>query len=341
MNVIISNKYTEMLQGLNIEIIKSEQGVFSVDEIISRYQNFFYQRMILDITALKDYKDIKTLQKLSISLDMDKLILLLDESEETSSPEYLSQLISIGIYNFTKNAEGIMYLYNNPNTYRDVAQYHHIDQPAPAIGGMAAVATGMASQNYDSSRGVRIIGIKSVTPGSGATSLIYMMKNQLSKNYKVVAIEVDKSDFAYFRDKDMISTTNDALAPLVAKYSNLDAILIDMNNSASANNLVHDIIYLMEPSTIKLNRLMMLSPDVLENLKNKKVVLNKSLLSSKDVMDFEYESKLKVFFNLPPLDEREKNIHVLNELLVKLGFAAQSDGESGEKKGKLLGIFGI
>jgi len=336
MNVIIANKYKDMLQQLNIEVIKSEQGVFSVDELISRYQNFFYQRMILDITALQDYKDIKTLQKLSISLDMDKLILLLDDSEETASPSYLSQLISIGIYNFTKNVEGIMYLYNNPNTYRDVAQYHNIDTPAPA-----PIAAGGTVQNYDASRGVRIIGFKSVTAGAGATSLIYIMKNQLAKNYKVVAIEVDKSDFAYFRDKDLISTTNDAVSSIVAKYSNYDAILIDMNTSASANTVVQDIIYLIEPSTIKLNRLMMLSPDVLNNLKNKKVILNKSLLSSKDVLDFEYESKLKIFFNLPPLDERQKNIHIVNELLVKLGFRAQDDGQGGEKKGKILGIFGI
>ena len=103
MNVIISNKYTESLQGLEIDIIKSEQGTFSVEELISKYQNFFYQRMILDITALRDYKDIKVLQKLSISLDMDKLILLLDGNDnEISTPEFLSQLISIGIYNFTK-----------------------------------------------------------------------------------------------------------------------------------------------------------------------------------------------------------------------------------------------
>src|SRR5574344_2830499 len=119
MNVIISNKYTAMLQELTIDVIKNEQGVFSVDEIIEKYQNFFYQRMILDITALKDYKDIKTLQKLSISLDMDKLILLLYDTAESTSSEYLSKLISMGIYNFTKNVEGIMYLYNNPNSYRD------------------------------------------------------------------------------------------------------------------------------------------------------------------------------------------------------------------------------
>lgn len=341
MNVIISNKKAEMLSQLTIEVIKSEQGVFSVDEIIAKYQNFFYQRMILDITALKDYTDIKTLQKLSISLDMDKLILLLDDTEATSAPTFLSQLISIGIYNFTKNVEGIMYLYNNPNTYRDVAQYHHINEPQAAPV-MAAMPVGNG-EGMVASRGVRIIGFKSVTPGCGATSLIYMMKNQLAQHYKVVAIEVDKSDFTYYRDSELVSTTNDALTTVVSKYNNLDAILIDMNNSATANTVVHDIIYLMEPSTIKLNRLMTLNPDTLENLKNKKVVLNKSMLSQKDIMDFEYESKLKVFFNLPPLDERERNNAVLNQFLAKLGFVAQDDGSSasGEKKNKLFGLFNI
>ena len=110
MNVIISNKYQTMLESLNIDIIKSLNGEFDVEEIISTFQNFFYQRMILDITALKNYKDIKTLQKLSIALDMDKVILVLDDDEESSSTDYLSKLISMGIYNFTKNAEGIMAL---------------------------------------------------------------------------------------------------------------------------------------------------------------------------------------------------------------------------------------
>ena len=42
---------------------------------------------------LKDYKDIRNLQKLSISLDMDKVILLLDDSPESTLSEYLSKLI--------------------------------------------------------------------------------------------------------------------------------------------------------------------------------------------------------------------------------------------------------
>ena len=80
MNVIIANKYRDALAGLDIEVIKKLEGEFTVDEIIETFKNFFFQKMILDITALKDYKNIKTLQQLSLSLDMDRVILLLDGS---------------------------------------------------------------------------------------------------------------------------------------------------------------------------------------------------------------------------------------------------------------------
>ena len=55
MNVIISNKNSALLENLGIDIIKEMHGEFDVDEIISTFQNFFYQRMILDITAIKNY----------------------------------------------------------------------------------------------------------------------------------------------------------------------------------------------------------------------------------------------------------------------------------------------
>ena len=125
MNVIIANKYKEMLDSLDIDVIKSMDGEFTVDEIVERFSNFFFQRMILDITAVKDYKDLRNIQKLSVNLDMDKVILLLDDSSESSSALYLSRLISMGIYNFTRNKEGILYLLNHPNSYRDVAHIHY------------------------------------------------------------------------------------------------------------------------------------------------------------------------------------------------------------------------
>ena len=66
---------------------------------------------------------------------MDRVILLLDGSPETSAPEYLSDLISMRIYNFTMNVEGVKYLYSHPNSYRDVAQYHQLDTVHTGRGG--------------------------------------------------------------------------------------------------------------------------------------------------------------------------------------------------------------
>lgn len=327
MNVIISNKYKEMLENLPIDIIKSENGVFDIDDIIKEFQNYFYQRMILDITAINNYQDITNLQKLSINLDMDKVILILDDTPESMMPDYLSKLISMGIYNFTKNVEGIMYLYNHPNSYRDVAQYHQLNSEpvsAPRVGGAIIEPEVVTRVEYVPQRvGPMIIGIKNITKQSGATTLIYMMKKQLEKNYSVVALEVDKQDFMFFNDKGMISIQGNNIANEISKYTDKDVILVDVNNNINALSYVGDVIYLIEPSIIKLNKLMMLSPSEISKYKDKKVILNQSMLTSKDVLDFEYESRIKVFFNMPPLDEREKKINILNIFLAKLGFTKQ------------------
>ena len=334
MNVVISNKYQSMIESLNLDVIKSLNGEFEVEDIISQFQNFFYQRMILDITAIKNYRDIRTLQKLSISLDMDKLILLVDDTTDDGTNGYLSKLISMGIYNFTKNAEGILYLYNNPNSYRDVAHIQQLDvqttAPSPVV-----------VEKYENTvpTGPRIIGIKNITKQSGATTLTYMIKNQLMQNYSVVAIEVNKSDFRYFNDKSLVSTTNSEIGNVVAKYTDHDVILLDVNDSTQAEELCHDVINLIEPSIIKLNKLMLVNSNIFKTLKDKKVILNQSILSSKDVLDFEYESGVKVYYNMPPLDEREKSIYALNAFLVRMGFTKQQSGEQ-EKKKSILGIFG-
>ena len=68
---------------------------------------------------------------------------------------------------------------------------------------------------------------------------------------------------------------------------------------------------------------MVLNATALQGLKDKKIVLNQSLLSQSDVANFEYEAKIKVFYNLMPLNERDKKLPELNKLLVKLGFNKQ------------------
>ncbi len=328
MNVIIANQKKELLSKLNVDVIKTVEGQYDVDEIIDMFKNFYYQRMILDITALKNYNDIKVLQKLSISLDMDKLILLLADGEEGSSPNYLSQLISMGIYNFTKNIEGIMYLYNNPNSYRDVAQYHQLNNQTPE----QVVYQGVEA-NY-----CRVIGVKNLTVQTGATTFCYMMVKQLKKNYKVIGVEVDANDFNYFNDKSLYSINSRDLGSFIEKNNNCDVIIVDINKSQAAVGLVQDIIYLVEPSVIKLNKLLHIKRNVFQELSEKKLVLNQSLLSSKDVLELQYEARAKFFFNMPPLNERDSDIMIMDTFLAKLGFLKQQN-ENVEKRKKIFGLF--
>ena len=261
MNVIISNKYQSMLATLDIDVIKSLNGVFSVDEIISHFQNFFFQRMILDITAIKDYKDLTNLQKLSMSIDMDKVILLLDKDDSISDSEpFLAKLVNMGIYNFTKDQNNLMYLYTNPNIYRDVAYLQKID-------------TGENNTTTDSSHSVsnkRIIGIKNITDSAGATSLIYMLKKVLSSYYSVMALEVDKRDLTYFKDKDTLTVKDDEINNIISKYNSIDIFLLDLNKS-NKEYLCTDVLYLVEPSILKLNKLAIINPKIINDIKGKKV----------------------------------------------------------------------
>lgn len=329
MNVIVSNKYKEIIDTVDIEIIKKIEGEYDAEELGNAFKNFYFQRMVLDITAIKDYKNIDNLRKLSVMIDMDKVILLLDDSEESSDPKYLSKLVSMKIYNFTKNAEGILYLYNHPNSYRDVAYIQQIEDV------QMTVTENTVIQDVSTTR---IIGIKNITKQSGSTSLAYMMKKKLSEKYKVMAMEIDKNDFMYFNEKNMISVNANDLGNTIQKNRDLvEIIIVDLNRS-NLDDLCHDVLYLVEPSVIKLNKLMMVDRQSLARLKDKKVVLNQSLLEPKDILDFEYEAKLKVFYNLPPLDERDKVNRPLMAFLIKLGFDRMVDNVDNERK-KKLGLF--
>lgn len=337
MNVIVSNKNKELLNKLDIEVIKRLDGEYSVDEIVNTFKNFFFNKMVIDITAIKDYNNLNNLQKLSTSFDTNKLIFLLDSNSSVATPDYISRLISIGIYNFSTNLEGITYLYNNPNSYKDVAQYHHIDSMIVEEENVSSsndevndsdnkpkFVDVVQSVNNESNEVVsndktRIIGIKSVTPGAGATTLTYMMKKQLEKKHKVLAIEVEKRDFIYFNDNTLISSSNGVIGDILSKNKNMDVLLVDLNGSQAAENFCTDVIYLLEPSIIKINRLLSIKPKILNELKGKKIVLCPSLLSDKDVKEFEYESGLNIFYNMKPVDDHAVSDSV-NELLTKLGF---------------------
>lgn len=329
MNVIVSNKYQSLLASLNIDVIKSINGEFTVDELISQFQSFYFNKMIIDITAIKGYEEITVMQNLSVNFDMSKVILLLDDSEKVNSPMYISQLISMGIYNFASDVNTIKYLIDNPNQYKDVANYHNI------AGFKKAALNDNAVDNTRGKMGQKIIGFKNITEHAGATTLIYLLKQHLEKAYNVKAVEIDKNDFLYFNDDSLESVSSIGFTDFLSNNSTYDVILVDLNDG-NVNEYCNDIIYLIEPGLIKLNKLIRQDNAIFTKLNDKKIVLNRSVLDSKDVSDFEKESGSKVFFNIPCLDDKLDDQMIVNAFLTALGFSrVDENGNSG-----IFGIFG-
>lgn len=316
MNVIVSNRQQALLANLNIDIIKTVNGEFTADEIVEQFSNFFFGRMILDLTALKDYKDLRNLQKISIALAVEKIIIVLPlDDPECNTPQFLSKLISMGVYNFTSNIEGINYLLQNPNSYRDVAHLHQIDEPI--VIEKQVMVPGENTTTYVQSAST-VIGIKNLTDGAGATTLCNLLKKELkTRGMSVVAIEVGKRDFMYLNDKELISTTEDDLSSVVLRNRDKQVILVDLNRTEPT--ICTDVIYLLEPSFIKLNKLMFRDRKVFERLKGKKIMLSRSMLSNSDMAELEYEAKTKFFYNMPVLDDRQNNTEILEDLLIRLG----------------------
>ena len=57
MNVIVSNAKEEQLTSLDIDVIKSISGEYEVDELVSMFKTFFYEKMIIDVTAIRNYHE--------------------------------------------------------------------------------------------------------------------------------------------------------------------------------------------------------------------------------------------------------------------------------------------
>ena len=335
MNVIVSNQQQALLSTLDIDLIKSITGTYSAFEIVQMFQNFFHNKMVLDVTAVKEFDKIQTYQVLANGLDMEKVIFVMPEGSSLCTPQFLAQLITLGIYNFTSNVEGIKYLIKTSNTLKDV---EHIQK----AGGGGAINNGSnQQQNQQVNRQEQfntILGIKNATDQAGSTTFTYILKKELAAVYgeNVVALEINKKDFQAFNDKNLLSITPDSMRATIEKYRGKAIILIDLADYDDFT-MCTDMIFLLEPSTIKLNKLMRNNRSIFNKLKTKKVVVNKSLLDNKDLSEFEYEAGIKVFYNMPPLNERKKNEPVVG-LLMKLGLINVNDNVQ-KNNTKIFGLF--
>ena len=362
MNVIIANEQQEKLSALDIDIIKAINGEYESSEIVEMFKNFFYSKMILDVTALKNYKDVKAYYTLVQGLEKEKIVFFLPEGSEICTPNFLAKLIDIGIYNFTTNIDGIKYLVRKSNTYEDVKKIREMAMPTEPVQQppQTQAINNSLSTFDDNSLGNNeppkndnvtisnqetkpnnsksmIVGIKNVTPHAGSTSLIYMLKKELEQIHGkngVVAIELNRNDFHFFFDNTMVSITANDLNGTLSKYSNTSIILVDVNDVDES--FCNEVYYLLEPSTLQLNKLVSRNKDILSKLKSKKIILNRSLLTNNDINDFEYEANIRVFFNIPPLNDRKKN-EILNDFITRSGMGNSSGNRSGG--GRIFGLF--
>ena len=331
MNVIIANEQQQSLSALDIDIIKTVTGSYEAREIVEMFKNFFFNKMILDVTAIKGYDNPDNYQILAQQLDPEKVVLYIPENSKLCTATFLGRIITYGLYNFTTNLDGIKYLLQKSNTYKDV---EHIQQMAGQSLQVAATVAPTTAENKSSV----IIGFRSITDNAGSTTLIYMLKKELEAalNTPVLAIEVDKRDFMFFNQKNMLSVSKDDLKNLIASNSQAPVILIDLN-AYPHDEVCHEVFYLIEPSIIKLNKLIRREPSAFNRVRNKKVILNKSLLSNKDISDFEMESNIRVAYNMPPLDERQRN-GAINDFLVRTGLISQT-ANNDANSGRVFGLF--
>ena len=342
MNVLITNKLDNDLSSLDVDIIKHVTGSFNSSDIVDMFKTFFYNKMILDITAIKDSFNIDNIKVISEGLEIDKIIFYLPEGTDYCSPDYLSELINIGVYNFTTNLDGVRYLLNRSNTYKDVAHIQKLSSTGATTSNVAIsseeeiVNNDNTSSENDNISNI-VIGFKNVTEHAGASTLIYLLVKKLSTIYdshKILGIEVEKSDFKYFEQENMITSTTNDLRQVITN-SNAKIVLVDLNKSTDTS-MCNIIVYLIEPSILKLNKMIDRNRMILDKLKDKKVMLNKSLLTNKDVLDLQRESGLKFFYNMPPVNDR-KNNEIIEDFLQTINLIKRNVNEDSGQK--IFGLF--
>ena len=342
MNVIVSNKYNEILKNLNIEVIKHITGKYDINQLGRFFRNFYFKKMILDITSIINYEDINNFKFLGRMIDLKKVIIFLGNENK----ELEQKLNSIGIYNIARTKEEVINLINNSllennsfnlGSYNKMVVTSKLDKEPKNIvnNSVSEKPSTFQEKNYTGAKVVNVpinqvtmskkiyennkivIGFKNITKSAGTTSLIYMLKKQLQKTKSVIAIEVNNNDFLVFKDDKMISLTEKEFKKNI-DGCNCQIILVDLNNSRKAIYNCNKIFYLVEPSYLKINQLLNKNNEIFKVLSNNNIILNKCIFDNNELKNFENKFNLKEYFVIPPLNDWKENHLILDKLISKI-----------------------
>lgn len=335
MNIIVTNKYKDLIYSTNIEILKELNGVFKVSQIANSFNSIFYKKIIIDATALEDFPKENVLKELSNSFDMDKLILFLPP-DNPPPKNFLSFLVNINIYNFTDNPQGLIELVKKSNTINEVKGYSTVNKTK---GENIKEDDSKNNDLFNEFTQSRVcLGFINITDNLYSTKLIYMLKKNLEEIHKkqVLGVEVDKNDFKFYNTSNMYSISSNRINEFLNLNQNVDVILMDikMNMESFCDNTI----YLVDPSLFEINKLLFQDRMAFQKLKGKKIIFVNSLLTNQDVEQFAKEANISVYYNLPPLNDRIQNKE-LDNLLIKLGIINENNNNNKPVKKGLFDFF--
>ncbi len=322
MNVVTANENKSIIDRLDIDIIKRIDGQFELKELLSKFVNLYFNKMIIDITSIKDYQNLEVIKELSKSVDPSRVIIILNNDATVNSSFYMSNLIACGFYNFTRNFEGVKFLYNTPNSYDSVKHLVISEEEVVRQSNAFKEEQAVIYQSSGTNKKRQIIGFINLTNHAGSTSLVNMLVRQLNASgQQAIGLEMFRQDMLYYHDPNLSTCFNkNDLESKLKLYDDVAAIFIDLNEFGEADKFCDKIIYVIEPSYIMLTKLLKKNRNALAEHKNDLILLNKSFVNDQEIPDFEYESKLKVYFNLPALNDRNNNLGPINDFLRKMGF---------------------
>ena len=341
MYIVIKNDNSYIINNLIINVTKTLVGDFTREDLNRELSFVNYDKAIVDITSIRNYYDDNYLYSfLDFFRSPSDVILLLNDGFVANSKHFLSKLIEKGYYNIATTDSAVNRLLQRNNTFEDVKDYmegYDFLKTDSIVSGIEK------SDKFETDK--FIIGIENGLPHAGATTLMYMLVKEISKLKNVKGVEMIKNDSAFFNDDRVISCKSKTqFENIVKTLKDVDVYVVDLNGT-DVKEICNKIIYIIEPGTTKINKVIKGNRENYEKLKTVDIVLNRSNIKDEELNNFQYETRFKVVGNVPNLNERldsnkslDKLINYLIGSILEVNDQITDDEHCDEKVG-ILGFF--
>lgn len=123
MMVFIANELRDKIESSGLKDIehKSAIGCYEVATFVKNLQKLEFDRLLVDITAIRDASNIDAWDRFKELIDPNKIFVLYDKDNCDSL--ILSNLVNRGFYNFGGTTDEILHLLEHPNMFADVQKY--------------------------------------------------------------------------------------------------------------------------------------------------------------------------------------------------------------------------